>query len=1106
LVKFNNINQISGHFEDVVKDCIKQTYADWLKDHYSKLWHLQSILDELKVYLPTNGNDKNLPEELWHEVKKKFDKIISWVQSIKYTPEELSLKSLSNTWQKGFNDVQYSLPEIIKLEIRPTLLQIQPEDKNGFKFRKKIYRTIKNLPVNIYGSKSNERKIELHNFLTHYLEVPITDTILNLWQQYLTKVSEQYQNIFEKISELKEKVLFIDDLKNLQDPFEKFDYFEKIFTIAEVLNQIDIILHTMRERENHIDDFIEKEWKKISDIIEFCWQYAGTYILPNKKYRQELLSYNKKIAEKNFKKYVSYWNDHFAGIRADWLKNLEVYVLQVHVVEEFRKSSKTMIINNEVILNPAFESVLSDIEKEENKYRSKFTSDAFIQRITSTQNEFYNDFKNQSIPELVDSIYQTQIAESLENFITELDSINNKVSETHYIYKFHKNGHITPRSKTHRIDFQQLIKNEISQSKNNQYFEQIGEAKSRLKSIIRALTEINHIYELNWDSANNLIKNSKNNGEFDEALSIVKSSFKRSREIVNKSWQDSKDSLQYSRDVLLNKSLKLYKDYQSLTNSEQLIEYHVKLKRDKSQIQLNKVIKKLFEFIKYIFTDFLKKIINRSKSILKKENLDYKSNFEEFLAEKSKQIKQNLSEVPSVYQRFFTIESENDTRFHFERKNVTPKIKETYQKWGSGDIVVPVVLGETGCGKTSTLNFVANELFPDRNITKISLKSYCSNETEFISILQKSLNLKNIKSWDNLHEKIKQNFDSQIIIIDNLHYLYLKTPNGFELIEKLFLLLQQTQQSVFWLFSCSRYSWLVLDKVINISQYINCPIYLDKFYPEDLKNNILERHKISGHEIVFESNETEKKSRHFKKLKTENKHQDYLETKFFDELYEVSHGNLTIAFNYWLSSIKEFYENKIIINSISAIQQKLLGQLKNDDLYTLAPFIEHKFLTTAESSATKRILKHQNILTLNRLVSYGLLKNTNDIYSINEAYYSTIKNILISKKYLFEHKKTTSKKKNILTINLYLPVKIDTMITRKIAFYSAAVSKYVDLEKDISVNFANNVYDGVSVYDLQIECGIILRKYEELFRSDVTEMILSEMLKQEIITQDDFYN
>jgi len=300
LEKFNNINLLSDYFEKTVKDCIKQTYSDWIKNHYTKIWHLQSILDELKVYLPTNGDGHNLPEELWREVQKKLLKIISWTESIKYTSDDLSLKSLSNTWQKGYNDIHYSLPEKINLEILPSLLQIQADDRNEIKFRKKIYSSIKHIPFNIYGSKTHTRKIELHNFLTNYLEVSVTNIILNLWQQCLTEISDQYQAIFEKISELKEKSLFINDLKNLQDPFEKNDYFEKIFTIAEILNQTDIILQSLHERENQLEKQIEKEWKQIVETIEYYWQYAGTFVLPNKKYREELISYNKKNAEKNF--------------------------------------------------------------------------------------------------------------------------------------------------------------------------------------------------------------------------------------------------------------------------------------------------------------------------------------------------------------------------------------------------------------------------------------------------------------------------------------------------------------------------------------------------------------------------------------------------------------------------------------------------------------------------------------------------------------------------------------------------------------------------------------------------------------------------------------
>ncbi len=69
-----------------------------------------------------------------------------------------------------------------------------------------------------------------------------------------------------------------------------------------------------------------------------------------------------------------------------------------------------------------------------------------------------------------------------------------------------------------------------------------------------------------------------------------------------------------------------------------------------------------------------------------------------------------------------------------------------------------------------------------------------------------------------------------------------------------------------------------------------------------------------------------------------------------------------------------------------------------------------------------------------------------------------------------------------------------------------AVSKFVDLNKDISINFVNKIYDGVSVYNMQIEAGIMNRNDEVLFISELTEMILSEMLKQGIITQQDFYN
>ena len=1110
LEKLDNINQLTAHFENAVKDCLRQTYSDWIKNHYSKLWHLQSILDELKVYLPADGKAHNLPEELWDEVKKKFIQIIAWTDNIKYTSDDLSLKALTNTWQKGFNEIQFSLPEKVKLDVFPSLFQVQPGDKNGIKFRKKIYSLLKKLSLNIYGSKTTIRKVDLHNFLISYLEVPITNVVFNLWQQFLTEISDQYNDIFKKISELKEKSLFVDDLENLQDPFEKNDYFEKIFKIAEVLNQTDIILLSLHERENQMDHLIGNEWKQTIENIEYNWQYAGTFVLPNKKYREELLSYNKKIAEKHFKKYVNYWKESFFGIKSNWTKNLEVYTLQLNVIEEFRRSSKNIMINAEVILNPAFEDILSLIEKEENKYTAKSTSILFKQKVIKTKEVFLDAFKNQKIPQLVDAMHQTQIPETLEKYIYQIEYANNKISTSHDIVKFQKNGNLPLKPKIYSIAFPDLINNEIIQPYRKYYINQVFEVKTRISSIIRSLTEINHLYELNWDSAATLIKNSNGNGEFEEALSIIKTSFKRSREIIEKLRQESKESLAFSNDLLIKKSQELYTGYQRLINTDQLIDYNSKLKRERNQIHIQGVLKKFYDFIIHVFSDSTKYLINKANSIFNKEKGENFTSIEEILTNHSKQTKFKLLNIPTVYQRLFLLKPESDDRFYFERKNSTEKISKAFQRWEKNDDVLSVLIGEKGSGKTSLLNFVENNVFKDQNVLQINIESKYPNEHELLSIFKNSFKFKNVNSWESLENKIIKNLSSQVVILDNLHHLFLKIPNGFDTLERFSLFLQRTQHNVFWLLSCSYFSWIMLDKILDISKHINSIIYLDNLSSEQLKDIIFERHKISGYEIMYETDEDEKKGKKFKKLHIENRLQKYMEDKFFDKLSRMSRGNLTTAFQYWLSSIKEFKDNNILLNPISPIELNRFEQLNASDLLTLVPFIQHDNLNADESVAIMRQLSHQNMLTINRLVSYGLLEKKDKYYSINMLYYPAIKETLISKKYIYElnQKDRENQNKNIenhIKIDLYLPVKTNSLLAKNIAFQSAAISKYIDLSKEISVNFVNKIYDGVSILNLQIQANVFDPLYKDLFISEVTEIIFNELLQKKVISQEDFY-
>lgn len=1109
MVKINDINQITDQFEKSALDSIRQTYKDWIKDHYSKLWHLQSIFDELKVFLPTNGKGHNLPEELWDEIYKKFLQIISWVENVKYTSEDLSLKSLSHTWQKGFNEILYSLSDNIKLDSPDSLLHIDQEDKNGFRFRKRIYSFIQHLPLNIFGSNVKTRKIELHNFLIHYLEVPITNLIFELRQKFLDEISGQYNNIFNKISELKEKALFINELENIQDPFENYDYFEKIFLVAEVLNQADIILQSLHERENQFDQFIDDEWQKIEESILYHWQYAGTFILPNNKYRTEVLSYNKKTAEKNFQKYMKYWKELFFGVRAKWIRNVEIFILQLSVIQEFRKSSKEIITNNEVILNPAFEEILNMLDSESNIYKSGFTLKVFKQKIHSTKINFLEQLKNEKIPKLLDAISHTEMAEILDDYINHIDTNINKISNSHKIQKFYQNGRTPSKSKTFNIELQEILNNEIFQSLKNNYSAHRSEVKKRINGINRALNEINHLYDLNLESINTILKN---NGStvIDEPLSIVKTTFKRSKEIIEKLWQECKDSLVFSNELLVKTSKELYTEFQSLANEDLLLDFNSKLIREKSQIPLKNVFKKIYSILKIVIWDYSKFLINNIKHLILPEKQDMMG-IEDTLIQYSKNSDLRLSSIPTVYQRLYMSSIENDNRFFLEREKVIDVVTKSFNKWKNGHKILTALVGENGSGKSNILNFIEKNGLNENGIKRINLESNIVNEKELLNALLSIFKYKNVKSLDELEKKLSSESNSQIVLLDNFHNLFLKVPGGFDILERFLLFLQNTQNDIFWIFAISINSWNFLDKILGIKQYINFSIYLDLFSKEQLKHIILKRHKLSGYKLVFAPNTREKWNSRLKNSRDDETTQELLENNFFDDLFTVSKGNINTAFKYWLTSIKEFKDENIYIDTINTVNSGLFEQLEIDDLLSLLPFIERKNYNIDDYNVVLRKLKHQNILSLNRLVTYGLIRVKDNIYSINMLYYPQISEILKVKKYLFEPengdiKKKSDKSNNLIKINLYLPVKTDTLLTRKIAFQSTAVSNYVNLNKEIAINFFNKIYDGVSVLQLEIQATILNISFRNEFISEVTETILSNLFKLQLVSQEDFYN
>lgn len=82
---------------------------------------------------------------------------------------------------------------------------------------------------------------------------------------------------------------------------------------------------------------------------------------------------------------------------------------------------------------------------------------------------------------------------------------------------------------------------------------------------------------------------------------------------------------------------------------------------------------------------------------------------------------------------------------------------------------------------------------------------------------------------------------------------------------------------------------------------------------------------------------------------------------------------------------------------------------------------------------------------------------------------------------------------------IYLPITIDTEKVRKIAVEAAQVSRYIYLDKPISVLFFQEIHHMQIFYKMRLKAYVMDIRFEFAFKSDMTELVVRELIRQGII-------
>jgi hypothetical protein len=359
-----------------------------------------------------------------------------------------------------------------------------------------------------------------------------------------------------------------------------------------------------------------------------------------------------------------------------------------------------------------------------------------------------------------------------------------------------------------------------------------------------------------------------------------------------------------------------------------------------------------------------------------------------------------LNELPLIYRTLFSFQPVTDARYLKGRERMMTSIADSRSRWEKKQFSNVVLIGEQGSGKTSLLDALTSTTMKDQPIRRFMVTSTIWTEADLTDLLKTEFDCKDAETMDDVVAHVLAS-PRQIVILEGLHNLFLRHMNGFEAMERFMLFLTQTGQSVFWVITCTRYSWNYLDDVMQLSGNFTHVMSTDRMSASDIREAIMTRHRVSGYQAVFTPSDSVKRSRAYKKLiDNEEARQAFLEAEYFDDLTKWSHGNITIAMLFWLRSIRDVNVDTFTITPFSKDLTEIGDTFLLDDLFALASILQHENINVSELALNQNRSEADCRLTLTRLHVRRMLIEKNGRYFLNTVLLRPMTIVLQSKNIL----------------------------------------------------------------------------------------------------------
>ena len=937
-----------------------------------------------------------------------FNEIISYKtdlsQKISIYFDSIQQQSFVNEFSEYYNSIDnYTLQlkeKIIKpqdvtrfnsLDTDPKWIRLLKTSKrNAFKisklplkfangFRKVFRKPIK--PIEYW-----KQIILLQNVTKHYYKSVLIKKLHPVINDVYSEIAATTKVVWKTDEELDQKI------KNLIINNETFSISE--INVKECLEGFDEIISTLKKK---ISKIFNETYKEYDEALS----RSGTIELSNKNFKNQKIENEFSVAKKTVENLTKKWKNTFNILKDDWDLDAEIFILlsQIHIYyNDLLKSfdHKAKIIADE------FDILYEHQQQSFNRIQNVSDSSLLKEGIINEIHEIKTHFTNQHLQNANQKIVNQELTLLLNNFEDSIETLISKVSKKRLISSDVDYTKALNASKVDRISPYELITYENWPTFKRKISDSKVIITASINEIIQSTMGLGQIAEFNLDSALTLLnetsKSSKKGKE--TALEGFQRNMDRISNLKNQVLLFNDDI-----DQKLNDPLAVFeKNILDFTRSENIFRIKLTIAKAKSiekgkayrEKIKNSVIHAVPLALRYSRNKYTK-VKNSVQGImiragmLKSQHVTSDDNIN-FLLEAEKA----LDKLPFIYQRLFRSDTLQNESFFVGNEEKLAQLATSYTNWKKGRYATVLIIGEKGSGKTSLTHFFNQQNKP-KNFDHITFDKTISDKTQFFDILNKHYlkELYTLEEWVDFFVKGKK----RTVALENLHYLFYRKINGFELLHTLSELIVLTHKSVFWICTCLKFTYDYLEKSILFSEQFSAIIDVDNISSAIIIESIEKRHNISGYQLIFEEPPKEYLTKKYEKLSAAEK-QNYLKAEFFKELIKIAKTNFKIAFMYWLRSTTNINGSIIHMRSLKNIDISFVQNLPPYQLFILHNILLHEKLKAKDISFLTGMSLTQTKLTLKAMQEDGVLNCEKNHYAINILLYRQVVEILKNQNFI----------------------------------------------------------------------------------------------------------